>query len=317
MVRRNVQSRYIILVSIPRSKPAEFSGSPDGLEYYYDQIAIFATENKDKAQTIADLLTKDYEGGPGEDYPEGFIFKSEAEMNLKERIRADDQLSNLEDWALQMHEKATRYAEKARMLVLGDTETNETSTAASEEGDYCFRRYSEYWKTRFEDEDGSFRDTKGFAIIHKLLRDSSPKCQISALELAGMDENLATVQHSYQETLDCESTRRLKQEIDDLEELISDAKQKHSCDQLELLTQEKEKLVAELIKATGIYGKSRPLGPQSPKKNAQVRVRRAFTRALARIQKDMPKLAAHLSDRISTGSSCYYTHDNSFEWQLD
>jgi len=111
-------------VSIPRSKPAESSGPPDGLEYYYDHIAIFATENKDKAQTIAELLTKDYEGGPGEDYPEGFLFKSEVEMSLKERVRADDQLSNLEDWALQMHEKATRYAEKARMLVLGDTETN-------------------------------------------------------------------------------------------------------------------------------------------------------------------------------------------------
>lgn len=124
MVHRNRQNRYIIFVSIPRSKPAESSGHLDGLEYYYDQIAIFATENKDKAQTIAELLTKDYEGGPGEDYPEGFLFKSEAKMSLKERVRADDQLSNLEDWALQMHEKATRYAKKARMLVLGDTETN-------------------------------------------------------------------------------------------------------------------------------------------------------------------------------------------------
>ncbi len=139
MVRRNRQNRYIIFVSIPRSKPAESSGPPDGLEYYYDHIAIFATENKDKAQTIAELLTKDYEGGPGEDYPEGFIFKSEAEMSLKECIRADDQLSNLEDWALQMHEIATRYAEKVRMLVLGDTERNEPSTAATnEEGDHRF-----------------------------------------------------------------------------------------------------------------------------------------------------------------------------------
>ena len=127
MVRKNGQNRYIIFVSIPRSKPAESSGSPDGLEYYYDHIAIFATENKEKAQTIAELLTKDYEGGPGEDYPEGFIFKSEAEMSLQERVRANDQLSNLEDWALQMHEEAAIYAEKARMLVLGDAERNESS----------------------------------------------------------------------------------------------------------------------------------------------------------------------------------------------
>ena len=121
---------YIIFVSILRSKPAESSGTFDGPEYYCDLIAIFATEDKDEAQTVAVLLTKDYEGGPGEDYPEGFIFKSEAEMSLKERIRAHEQLSNPKDWALQMHEKATRYAEKAHMLVLGDTETNEPSNKA-------------------------------------------------------------------------------------------------------------------------------------------------------------------------------------------
>jgi hypothetical protein len=128
LVRKNGLNRYIIFVSIPRSKPVESSGSPDGLEYYYDNIAIFATENKEKAHTIAELLTKDYEGGPGEDYPEGFIFKSEAEMSLHERVRANDQLSNLKDWALKMHEKAVAYAEKARMLVLGDAETNESSS---------------------------------------------------------------------------------------------------------------------------------------------------------------------------------------------
>ena len=308
---------YIVFVVIPRIPSDEGYSFSQKSGVYCDYISVFSTSDEEVAKAVAELLTKDYEGGPGEDYPEGFIFKSEAEMSLKERIRAHEQLSNLEDWALQMHEKATRYAEEAPMLALGDTETNELSTATSEEGEYCFRRYSEYWKARFEDEEGSFRDTKGFAIIHKLLRDSSPRCPISAIELAGMDENLADVQHSYQDTLDYEATRKLKQEIEDLEELISDAKQKHSCDQLELHTQEKEKLEAALIKATGIYGKSRLLGPQSPRKNAQVRVRRAFTRALARIQKDMPKLAAHLSDRISTGSSCYYTHDNSFEWQLD
>jgi len=130
LARRNRQNRYIIFVLILRSKPVESSGTPDGLEYYSDRIAIFATEDKDEAHAVAELLTKDYEGGPGKDYPEGFIFKSEGEMRLKDRVRAHKQLSNLEDWALQMHEKATRYAEKARMLVLGNTETNEPSSKA-------------------------------------------------------------------------------------------------------------------------------------------------------------------------------------------
>lgn len=130
---------YIIFVSILRSKPTESSGTFDGPEYYCDRIAIFATEDRDEAQAIAVSLTKDYEGGPGEDYPEGFIFKSEAEMSLEERIQAHEQLSNPKDWALQMHEEATKYAEKVRILVLGDTEKNGPSTtAANKEGDHCF-----------------------------------------------------------------------------------------------------------------------------------------------------------------------------------
>ena len=121
---------YIIFVSILRSRPAESSGTFDGPEYYCDRIAIFDTEDKNEAQAVAELMTKDYEDGPGEDCPEGFIFKSEAEMSLKERIQAHEQLSNLDDWALQMHKIATRYAKKARMLFLGDTETNEPSNKA-------------------------------------------------------------------------------------------------------------------------------------------------------------------------------------------
>ena len=115
---------YIVFVVIPRVPSDEGYSFSQKSGAYRDYIPVFRTSDEEVAKAVAELLTKDYEGGPGEDYPEGFIFKSEAEMSLKERIRAHEQLSNLEDWALQMHEKATRYAEKARMLVLGDTETN-------------------------------------------------------------------------------------------------------------------------------------------------------------------------------------------------
>ena len=122
---------YIVFAVIPRIPSDEGYSFSRKSGVYRDCIPVFRTSDEEVAKAVAELLTKDYEDGPGEDYPEGFIFKSEAEMSLKDRVRAHDQLSNLEDWALQMHEKATRYAEKARMLVLGDTETNEPSTAAT------------------------------------------------------------------------------------------------------------------------------------------------------------------------------------------
>lgn len=127
---KNGEIMYIVFVVIPRIPSDEGYSLSQKSGVYRDDIAVFRTSDEEVAKAVAELLTKDYKGGPGEDYPEGFIFKSEAEMSLKERVRAHEQLSNLEDWALQMHEEATRYAEKARMLVLGDSETNEPSSKA-------------------------------------------------------------------------------------------------------------------------------------------------------------------------------------------
>ena len=278
----------------------------DSLEYYCDRIAIFATEDKDEAQAVAELLTKDYKDGPGEDYPECFIFESEAEMGLSDRVRAHDQLSNPEDWAIEIRTKAEEYVRKLRLLPSGS------------EG-YCFRSSGSIWELRFNDEKGHFPGLKkGFSIIHTLLQDSSPDKSISAVQLAQIDEQLTKAEHSFQEILDPEAKHNLKKKLDDLDLLISEAEKRGSFEQIERYEDEKVKILTELSQATGLHGKIRRLGPQTPEKSAQVSVRQAYKRALAEIREgNMPKLAKYLCDHITTGHFCYYEHDPSFEWQLD
>jgi hypothetical protein len=306
LARRNRQNRYIIFVVIPRSKPAESSGTPDGLEYYYDHTAIFATEDENEAKAVAELLAKDYGDGPGEDYPEGFIFESEAEMSLSDRARAHDQLYNPEKWAIEIQTRAEEYVRKLRSLPSGS------------EG-YCFRLSGSIWELRFNDEKGHFPGLKkGFSIIHTLLQDSSPDKPISAVQLAQIDEQLTKAEHSFQEILDPEAKHNLEKKLDDLNHLISEAEKRASSEQIERYEDEKAKIQTVLSQATGLHGKSRRLGPQTLEKNAQVSVRQAYKRALEEIRKgNMPKLAKYLYDHITTGHSCYCKHDPSFEWQLD
>ena len=109
---------YIVFAVIPRIPSDEGYSFSRKSGVYCDYISVFRTSDEEVAKAVAELLTKDYEGGPGEDYPEGFIFKSEAEMSLKERVRAHDQLSNLEDWAMEVQTKAEEYVRKVRSLPL-------------------------------------------------------------------------------------------------------------------------------------------------------------------------------------------------------
>ena len=137
------------------------------------------------------------------------------------------------------------------------------------------------------------------------------------MQLARIDEQLTKAEHSFQEVLDPEAKRNLKKRLDELDYLTSEARKSGSIDQIESYTDEKAQIQRVLSQATGLLDKSRRLGPQTLKKNAQVSIRLAYTRALAEIRKKMPKLAKYLPDHITTGHSCYYEHDPSFEWQLD
>jgi biotin operon repressor len=107
---------YIVFAVIPRVPLDEGYSFSRESGVYSDDIAVFRTSNEEVARAVAELLTKDYEDGPGEDYPECFIFESEAEMSLKDCVRAHDQLSNPEDWAIEIRTKAEEYVRKMQSV---------------------------------------------------------------------------------------------------------------------------------------------------------------------------------------------------------
>ncbi len=307
---------YIVFVVIPRVPSDEGYSFSRKSGVYRDDIAVFRTSNEEVAKAVAELLTKDYEDGPGEDYPEGFIFKSETKMSLKDRLRVKEQLANPEDWALRTQKMAEEYASELSSLISGDEESCQPTVEGNgKDAGYCFRLRG-MWELRFKDEEGHFPALKGFSILHTLLRDSSRARQISAMTLAGQDVESTKVTHFFQATLDKKAMSDYMARIEELEHLISAAGENSPSAEIEKYQTEMEFLYEELARAKGFGDRPRELGPKSPRKRAQVSVKQAIKRTFEAIEKDMPKLAAYLHDHITTGHSCYYAHDNSFEWQL-
>lgn len=65
-----------------------------------------------------------------------------------------------------------------------------------------------------------------------------------------------------------------------------------------------EQLERELVSAFGLGGRARPSNDVTER--ARVNVKRAITRAIARIDEVCPALAVHLERSIQTGRFCRY-----------
>ena len=79
------------------------------------------------------------------------------------------------------------------------------------------------------------------------------------------------------------------------------------------LRHERESLIAELSRATGLGGKSRPAG--SSAERARLNVTRTLRHAIKHLEDAVPALAAHLDRSIRTGNFCAYEPDDEVTWQ--
>jgi hypothetical protein len=75
---------------------------------------------------------------------------------------------------------------------------------------------------------------------------------------------------------------------------------------------EREALIRELKRATGLGGRPRRSG--SPAEKARVNVTRTIRHAIAELAPGAPELAAHLEESIVTGVSCRYEPKAEIVW---
>jgi hypothetical protein len=78
------------------------------------------------------------------------------------------------------------------------------------------------------------------------------------------------------------------------------------------LSAEREALLRELSRATGLGGKARRSG--SPAEKARLNVTRTIRHAITYLQTAFPELATHLDESVVTGVSCCYEPRGNVAW---
>jgi len=111
---------------------------------------------------------------------------------------------------------------------------------------------------------------------------------------------------------DAKAKKQYEKKITELQDDIRDAEQRNDFFQLQKLQDEYARLIEYLSQSLGIKGKARE--SNNPIKKARSAVTWRIRSAIARIESHHPRLGAHLSNAIKTGSFCSYQPERNVSW---
>ena len=194
------------------------------------------------------------------------------------------------------------------------------SDAATSDGDDSLPetavliRQGGVWTISWRQESGTLPHLKGLADIATLVghRDQ----EVSALELAGgpTTSGVGTDAMTDRQSLDAYRRR-----LDDLDAEIDAAYRDADIGRSELLDAERQQLLAELRKVTGLGGRIRS-NSNDPAERARKAVSGRIRDAIGRLADITPDLAAHLDRSIHTGLRCSYaplSDDGLIHWNIE
>ena len=112
--------------------------------------------------------------------------------------------------------------------------------------------------------------------------------------------------------LDREALRQYRQRLAELDDELDDAALSATPSGTAKRSAERDALIAELKRATGLGGRPRRSG--SPAEKARLNVTRTIRHAITDLSTTVPELAAHLDESIVTGVSCCYEPRTNIIW---
>jgi hypothetical protein len=158
------------------------------------------------------------------------------------------------------------------------------------------------WHIQYNGTDVHLPDLKGLWHLRELL--TRPHQPVSALSLIGAssEERLATADTG--PLLDREALRQYRRRLAELDDELDAAALRGDRRRQAERSADREALIAELKRATGLGGRPRRSG--SPAEKARVNVTRTIRHAIGELASRAPDLATHLEESIVTGISCCY-----------
>lgn len=155
---------------------------------------------------------------------------------------------------------------------------------------------------------------RGFGYLRTLLR--QPGHEHRALDLAGQGHAVVE-EHDLGEIVDKQALAAYRQRLADLQEDLEEAEQWDDTGRAGRARAERDALLEELSRATGLGSRGRVTG--SSQERARVAVKKAISTAIARIADVDDQLADHLRRSVQTGLLCSYDPEpgTAPTWLLD
>jgi hypothetical protein len=167
-------------------------------------------------------------------------------------------------------------------------------------GTWTLRREGDGWLLEAGEERARLSEARGLDYLRTLL--GAPGRDVSALDLAAGGPGLAASAPT--PVLDAEAITAYRRRIAALDAELAAAGRAGDSTRAERVEQERELLVAEVRRATGLGGRVRRTSTEAER--ARVNVTRTLRAALTRIAAQAPKAGAHLDASIRTGLACRY-----------
>jgi hypothetical protein len=165
---------------------------------------------------------------------------------------------------------------------------------------WSLRRDGSDWVLDTGSEHARMRPSRGFDHLCVLL--ANPGRDVSAHQLDAGDDSAPA--EPGLPVLDERAGREYRRRLDEIEDEQEAADRAGDQAAAARLEEERQRLVAELRRATGLGGRPRTVGGSAER--ARVNVTRNLKRAIEQVQRAAPMAGAHLAASIRTGAQCRY-----------
>ena len=212
---------------------------------------------------------------------------------------------------------AHRSAEQAERLVAA-LDDRSTAGHEPERAVAMFRSDGGTRTVSYGDAHTTVRDLQGFRYVERLL--AEPGREFHVLDLVAGEQGTTRGSDAVDEgldqigdggaglpLLDDQAREAYRRRLVDVEEDIEEASRLNDLGRLELAQHDRDYLIAELSGAIGLGGRNRSVGGTSER--ARTSVTRSIRYALGRLAEHDAGLAAHLEQRVRTGTYCVYADD--------
>ena len=166
------------------------------------------------------------------------------------------------------------------------------------------------WLVEFNGTSLHVPDLKGLWHLRELV--ARPHQPVPALSLIGATSQGPLPSADTGPVLEQQALRQYRSRLAELDDEIDAAAMRGDTKRQAHRTGERDALIAELKRATGLGGRPRRSG--SPTERARLNVTRTIRHAITELASRTPELAAHLDQSIMTGVSCCYEPAVDIAW---